>query len=75
MSGAVNHYAGCNLKSLLNRYRIEYAKCLLRECKHSIREIPYLSGFSSRSVFYASFKKLVGTTPIHYLTTHNEKNQ
>ena len=30
LSNAVNRYFGCHLKELLNRYRVEYAKELLR---------------------------------------------
>uniref|UniRef100_UPI00263796FB helix-turn-helix domain-containing protein n=1 Tax=uncultured Phocaeicola sp. TaxID=990718 RepID=UPI00263796FB len=35
LSNAVNNYFGCNFKQLLNKYRIEYAKCLLIEGKYS----------------------------------------
>ena len=71
LSGAVNSHFGCNLKTLVNRYRIEYAKRLLRARTYCIRDIPRLCGFASRSAFYASFQKIEETTPLHYLIEHS----
>lgn len=36
LSNVVNKYFGCNLKELLNTYRVEYAKELLRSNKCSL---------------------------------------
>ena len=52
LSNAVNRYFGCHLKELLNRYRVEYAKELLRNggCPLGVTERfrfeeSFLSGF------------------------------
>jgi AraC-like DNA-binding protein len=66
-SNAVNHRFGCNLKHLINWYRIRYAKSLLRNTEGKMQNIPAACGFASKSAFYASFKKLEGVTPIQYI--------
>ena len=66
LSNAVNRYFGCNLKELVNSYRVEYAKELLRSGKCTLEEMPQCCGFASKSVFYAAFGKLAGETPLHY---------
>ena len=40
LSNVVNKYFGCNLKELLNTYRVEYAKELLRSNKCSLDKVP-----------------------------------
>ena len=57
LSNAVNRYFGCHLKELLNRYRVEYAKELLRNGR---------SGFGSKSPFFLAFVRLTGMTPKRY---------
>ena len=71
LSNTINEYFGCNLKTLLNRYRIEYAKQMLRARKCSIKDLPGLCGFASRSAFYVSFQKMEGTTPLHYMLANS----
>ena len=73
LSGAVNTYFGCNLKTVVNRFRIEHAKRLLLENQYPVRDIPPLCGFASRSAFYASFQRIEGTTPMHYLSKIKDK--
>lgn len=68
LSNVVNRYFECNLKGLLNRYRVEYAKELLRAGCSILENLPKKCGFASRSPFYASFKKIVGMTPMRYMT-------
>jgi len=53
-------------KDLINYYRIEYAKNLLQNTKHSISYISAESGFKSNSSFYRVFKSLTGVSPNHY---------
>lgn len=72
LSNVVNKYFGCNWKELVNTYRVEYAKELLYAGEYSLEEIPALCGFSSKSTFYAAFSKLVGMSPLRYLSC--EKN-
>ena len=71
LSGVVNGCFSCNLKTLVNRYRIEYAKELLVSQKCNLHEIPRLCGFSSRSAFYAAFQRLEGKSPMAYLRSVN----
>ncbi|WP_347280306.1 AraC family transcriptional regulator, partial [uncultured Phocaeicola sp.] len=66
LSNVVNHYFKCNLKTLVNRCRVEYAKLLLRKEKYTADELIKLCGFTSRSVFYSAFTKEVGTVPSRY---------
>ena len=68
LSNVVNKYFGCNLKELLNTYRIEYAKELLRAKRCPFEELPERCGFTSKSTFYASFKKITGKSPSRYLS-------
>ena len=67
LSNVVNKYFGCNLKELLNTYRVEYAKELLRSGKCPPEELPQRCGFLSRSAFYAAFKKVTGASPKRYM--------
>ena len=67
LSNAVNRYFGCHLKELVNTYRVEYAKELLRSGKCLPEELPQRCGFLSRSAFYAAFKKVTGVSPKRYM--------
>ena len=67
LSNAVNRYFGCHLKELVNTYRVEYAKELLRSGKCPPEELPQRCGFLSRSAFYAAFKKVTGVSPKRYM--------
>ena len=66
LSNAVNRYFGCHLKELLNRYRVEYAKELLRNGGCPLGEVPSRSGFGSNSPFYLAFVRQTGMTPKRY---------
>lgn len=66
LSNVVNKYFGCNLKELVNTYRVEYAKELLRSGNCPLNEIPGRCGFASKSAFYVAFNKVTGTTPLYY---------
>lgn len=53
----------------VNEYRIDEAcRMLIQEQHFSIEAIGYEVGFSSRSAFFATFKKIKGTTPSKYRT-------
>jgi AraC-like DNA-binding protein len=67
MSNVVNRYFGCNLKELINSYRVEYAKELLRNGKCLMKDIPKRCGFASKSAFYSAFKKMTGYRPVEYI--------
>ena len=49
MSNVVNRYFGCNMNGVINTYRIEYAKELLRSGKCLIKDISERCGFASKS--------------------------
>ena len=73
LSNVVNKYFGCNFKELLNSYRVEYAKELLRADRCGVDEIPERCGFKSKSAFYASFSKMAGMSPLYYQTQERRK--
>lgn len=75
LSNVVNKYFKCNLKELLNTYRIAYAKELLHSGKCPLEELPARCGFSSKSAFYAAFGKLVGMSPMRYLSCERSRLQ
>lgn len=67
LSQLLNDNLGTNFPSFINEFRIENAKALLLENKlFSLEAIAYECGFNSKSTFYATFKKYVGTTPAKY---------
>ena len=66
LSNVVNRYFGCHLKELVNTYRVEYAKELLRSNKCSLDKVPEKSGFTSRIAFYSAFSKIAGESPKRY---------
>lgn len=71
LSSMVNNLYGCNLPTLLNRYRITYAKKLLVEGKFKIKDVYKACGFVSRSVFYSAFTKETGLTPSIFVKQFN----
>lgn len=80
LSNSINKHFGCNFKTLINQYRVEYCKKLLGANPLSvpIKEIARNCGFSSVSAFYASFKKITGISPVQYrmlMIYRNEMNK
>lgn len=71
LSSMVNYIYGCNLPTLINRYRIGLAQSLLKEGKYNIKDVYKVCGFVSRSVFYSAFLKETGTTPSIYVKQYN----
>ncbi len=55
------------LSQVVNRYRVEYAKELLRSGRCPMEEVPVRSGFGSKSPFYVAFGKVTGMTPRQYV--------
>ncbi|GGG98440.1 hypothetical protein GCM10011416_15730 [Polaribacter pacificus] len=67
LSQFLNDNLGKSFALFINEYRIEEAKTLIKEKDHfTLEAIGFESGFSSKSTFYATFKKLVGLTPAAY---------
>jgi AraC-like DNA-binding protein len=64
LSQLLNDNLGKSFAFFINEYRIEEAKKLLKENNNfTLEAIGFEAGFSSKSNFYATFKKLVGKTP------------
>ncbi|NJM26214.1 MAG: helix-turn-helix domain-containing protein [Bacteroidia bacterium] len=57
----------------IRKLRIEKAKQLLRDARHPLAEIAYLTGFSDQSHFNRIFKKHTGKTPSQYRKGISEK--
>lgn len=74
LSNVVNRYFECNLKELINGYRIEYAKEMLCAGCYTLEEMPAKCGFASKSPFYVAFRKTVGMTPMKYMTRSKQSN-
>ncbi len=64
LSQLLNDNLGKSFASYVNDHRINEAKRLLKENNQfTLEAIGYEAGFSSKSSFYATFKKAVGKTP------------
>jgi ligand-binding sensor domain-containing protein/AraC-like DNA-binding protein len=73
LSQIINERFGLSYNDFINRYRIEEAKRKLadpEERESSILDILLSTGFYSKSVFNAAFKKFESTTPSEYRKRH-----
>lgn len=67
LSQLLNDNLGKSFALFINEHRIEEAKKLLQENNQfTLEAIGFEAGFSSKSTFYATFKKVVGQTPSEY---------
>jgi AraC-like DNA-binding protein len=67
LSQLLNDNLGKSFASFINEYRIEESQKLLQENNnYTLEAIGFESGFSSKSSFYATFKKVTGLTPSEY---------
>ncbi|WP_117880843.1 AraC family transcriptional regulator [Aureibaculum luteum] len=67
LSQLLNDNLGKSFALFINEYRIEEAKQLLLENKqYTLEAIGFEAGFSSKSTFYATFKKINGQTPSEF---------
>lgn len=69
ISELLNKYLKKNFSNVINSYRIDAAKEILRSEDFSHKKISSVGfevGFSSPSTFYSWFKKLTGTSPAEY---------
>lgn len=77
LSKLLNKYIGKSFSDIVNGYRIEDAKMLLKDPSHKISTIAELSGFKDGAHFSHVFKRMTGMTPIEYknrlLDTKNVK--
>lgn len=72
LSQYLNEKLGKSFSNLINEYRIEKAKELLQSNKnYTVEGLGYESGFSSKSTFFTTFKKITGKTPTEYQKMHS----
>ena len=74
LSQAINLLAGCNFKTLVNRYRVEH---ICQEAERTNRDIEDISNdyrFWSRSTFYDAFKTHTGKTPRQYMDAREKEH-
>lgn len=67
LSLLINQHAGKHFFDLINQFRINDAKTLLKEQPQlTVLEVLYEVGFNSKSSFYTAFKKETNLTPTDY---------
>lgn len=75
LSQIINSEFGKSFASYINEYRVEEARQLLTgDHDKSVLDVALDSGFSSKSSFNASFKKLTGMTPSEYRKSAQHRN-
>jgi ligand-binding sensor domain-containing protein/AraC-like DNA-binding protein len=78
LSRIINERFGLSYNDFINKYRIEEARKRLtsaEEKESMVLDIAYSTGFYSKSVFNAAFKKFTGMTPTEYRKKHLEKRK
>lgn len=76
LSWLLNEYLGKNFNELINSYRLESFKKKAVDPSNNhltLLALAYESGFNSKSVFNAFFKKTEGTTPRAWLKNNSPK--
>lgn len=63
---------GMYFNDIVNKYKIDRAKSLLKYTKQSIAQVSEASGFNSTNHFYQVFKKTTGMTPTAYRKSYLE---
>jgi len=70
LSMVLNSYFNKSFIDYINQYRVNWIKDSIRNPEimqnFTLEALAYSAGFSSRSAFYNSFKKLVGMSPLEY---------
>lgn len=67
LSQLLNDNLGKSFAQFINEHKVEEAKIMLKENNSfTLEAIGYEAGFSSKSSFYATFKKITGKTPSEY---------
>lgn len=61
---------GLTFQALAEETRRDLAEGLLRDGRHSLAEVAFLTGFAEQSSFTRAFKRWSGHTPAHYRKAH-----
>jgi AraC-like DNA-binding protein len=72
ITACIHDQFSISVPEYINNYRIEHAKRFLSEESTSLTKLDVLAhdcGFSSRSNFYSTFKRITGMTPSEYKKT------
>jgi PAS domain S-box-containing protein len=70
LSQVVNHYAGTNFQQLINSYRVQAVKRLIRDGgseRLTLFGVAAQCGFKNKSTFYKVFKEVTHLTPKEYM--------
>ena len=68
ISACINSLTGCTFAQYVNRYRIDYAKNLMRqEPNKKISQIWIESGFGSEQTFFKAFRAATGMSPKEWM--------
>lgn len=76
LSYLFNQYLEVSYYDFVNEFRIEEFKRIVKNedsSKYTLETLAELSGFSSRTSFFRSFKKSTGLTPNEYIRSLNNK--
>lgn len=66
ISSAVNQTHNQNISKVINAYRIDHAKTLLKQSDETITEVFLSSGFHTKSNFNREFSRITGQTPSEF---------
>lgn len=70
LSQVVNHYAGTNFQQLINSYRVQAVKKMIRDGgseQLTLFGVAAQCGFKNKSTFYKVFKEVTNKTPKEFL--------
>lgn len=69
LSYVLNYHYKQRFTDFINQYRVDYVRQLLKEeewQKLKLETLAMEAGFSARSTFFSTFKKMTGLTPVEY---------
>ena len=73
ISACINSQMGCTFAQYVNRYRIDYAKQLMRrQPDKKIASVWMESGFGSEQTFFKTFRAATGLSPKEWIQQEND---